>query len=1232
MKYAKRRTAKALALSAFLIGLASPAAAVDTNDTKTIIGDGKDLFSVHYLDKSENTGLFEPEKDEDTGKVQVPYTLSDYHKAGIASGLQYWADVLGKGANVKKPLDVYVHGIEQFANASASQHNYVNGEDKYTDAWIEAFQSGRVFSDVDPLSATEDKNEVVWLNGRRFDNYSFAKLTLGENFAAVREPGDRGWWTGELFTLPDGEEAADLDGTFRHELGHALGIIASRAGVFDSAGKVKKDREGLMQLRFAPEQTRADSYTLHLVDENLNPARPGMEIITPREFSRRNELAGGKLKQSDYFILSAVEAEDWKDGKRTGKAYFIGDHVTEALGGKTFDGVSGLRINGWENGRPELSHIQSKGMMAHDVYSNYTSFMEVELAVMQDIGYTLDRRKWFGRSIYTDGNTLTNTQGYFERNAAGTAYLDGTPSTAPLGIGLHIYGSNNTVTQAADLLADGAGAAGVRVDGENNRLTLDAGSTITAGGVNGAGVLFAYGKNHVFDQKGTVRADGENGTGVRFDFGSSSNGAYDEYRGSYIRYKREVAEGTGKVSGAENFSLKDTPELNGPLIKEYNLSGTVSGSDYAIYIGKNAFVKEINILPGAKIEGDIASDWKHFAGSAYDGPIRETKTSTEEDFSKLIAASAKDKETEEYVRTQLQDLIQTLDKIAREKAIDSKLQIQYNGKKYPYEAPIDDLFTNLNFKGDVSYAGNILGATNMFMNVKSGTLTFTGLADVSAVTVDKGATLIGGTYDIFDQKTTDADGTTLGSKTGLFTNHGTLRPDDKDMEIYGGLGEPQFVSDGTFGIELADRSTALKIAVSGMSALIDGSSVAPLDGRAYKRGAKYTFLTGDKGISGAFAQKAGDSFTDFLSISELDHDDASAWLVLGLDESAAETDAEKGVLGTIASSDSEYSDFLLSLSGGTGKKAIAGIAENPAADAAVLTMRSDRIGKAVRARSGWLNDLEPIEPRKAHYWYKADKDWSRYDSGAVKGNGYGFTLGADWQTGRNWTVGVLGQYGHDSWSLGGASWNSHKVKDWRFGVFAVNRAGQNELTTHLAIGRQTHENEKTVAYGTQGGQQTQSRYHSNTQELGLRFSRDLTPNGTWHHKPFASVQLTRYQQNAFDESGDGIRLHSDSFTKLYSAGTVGWTMERAMKDGSFGFSLGYKRVFSGDDPSVWTRVSGRAGGWKSSARKFDRNLFVAAAQGEWVLGKSWTANFGLELEQGRHDRNMSAKAAFCLSW
>ena len=110
----KKSTRAALALSAFLLGLAAPAAAVDT---MTVIGEGKDLFTVHYLTKNENKGLLVPDVDEDTGKKYVPYTLNSYLKSGIASGLQYWADVLGKGANVKKPLSA--HGMAAHGRLSA---------------------------------------------------------------------------------------------------------------------------------------------------------------------------------------------------------------------------------------------------------------------------------------------------------------------------------------------------------------------------------------------------------------------------------------------------------------------------------------------------------------------------------------------------------------------------------------------------------------------------------------------------------------------------------------------------------------------------------------------------------------------------------------------------------------------------------------------------------------------------------------------------------------------------------------------------------------------------------------------------------------------------------------------------------------------------------------------------------------------------------------------------------
>ena len=60
------------------------------------------------------------------------------------------------------------------------------------------------------------------------------------------------------------------------------------------------------------------------------------------------------------------------------------------------------------------------------------------------------------------------------------------------------------------------------------------------------------------------------------------------------------------------------------------LSGSVKGENHAVYIGRNAFVKDINVLAGAKIEGDITSDWKHFkTDGSYDPPV-VTKEASEE--------------------------------------------------------------------------------------------------------------------------------------------------------------------------------------------------------------------------------------------------------------------------------------------------------------------------------------------------------------------------------------------------------------------------------------------------------------------------------------------------------------------------------------------------------------------------------------------------------------------------
>lgn len=275
--------------------------------------------------------------------------------------------------------------------------------------------------------------------------------------------------------LPTGD-GIELVGTLYHEMGHALGI--------SSLATMGEGYDGSLVYGF---DTEISPWDRHLVDQYGVTPTTDMEVVRP-----------GTAPGADPVFTVGEMTESG--------VLFKGTHVSEVLAGAL---NGGLPIEGFEGDSLDLSHIElDRSLMSHQDYRNYQVFMEAELAALQDIGYTIDRKNFYGFSVYGDNLTLDNGRGYFARNADGTAYLPGQPNTAAYGVGLHIYGSGNDITQTADLLACGTAGTGIRVDGEANTLRIAPGVRVSADGAYGTGLLLAYGKGQNVVSRGEIRATG----------------------------------------------------------------------------------------------------------------------------------------------------------------------------------------------------------------------------------------------------------------------------------------------------------------------------------------------------------------------------------------------------------------------------------------------------------------------------------------------------------------------------------------------------------------------------------------------------------------------------------------------------------------------------------------------------------------------------------------------------
>jgi hypothetical protein len=561
----------------------------------------------------------------------------------ITEAARYWVDMLKANGTMPAVLDAEGNKIPNRDN---------NGNPILDDAGNQTYQHQPVvfsiyYNDALVGNANAATNGYVQSN---VDNYNLplpqALMTDGVYAATVRGGHatinvGSGWDVRSGNQSQSGRVANDLTPVLIHEMGHALGIA-------DSVWYEEDPVTGEMKWIFPDILSR---YETRLRDNNGNsasvkPGSPGKEVGYDDTENHRN---------ADTIFDLGDPLTPYLQGNPSHPT-FVGKNTLELWYGKSIDQLTsfeknnGVPVTGYTYGTSwnypplpfqwaynpggTLSHIDTtNSLMSWQDYRNYPGFIEIEMAVMQDIGYTIDRRNFFGKSFYVngDGTPFYNSATFGYWDSALQSYDMARPNTSSYGIGAHLFAKNLDVIQTGSIWANGPGSAGIRIDGSNNKFTLASGTSIYTDGLNGIGILAAYGKDHsvILREGSYVHATGQGGIGVSFNFGKDLFGTN---RGSY--YYTLVPVVTDPTVGIVYVDYQILEELNGPLAKTFDVSGSVTGSHSreivtlepwwgvskalhessrrfaigaAVHIDSTAQVDQINVMNGAKINGDILS-------------------------------------------------------------------------------------------------------------------------------------------------------------------------------------------------------------------------------------------------------------------------------------------------------------------------------------------------------------------------------------------------------------------------------------------------------------------------------------------------------------------------------------------------------------------------------------------------------------------------------------------------
>ena len=527
------------------------------------------IFNIYH--KGENSGI-----DDGEGDMISAFTLLNNYRLPIFTSAKNWASIIN--STTTEPLSYAILGDDDYNAGALSPYTRIE-EGPYQVTLVNAKING-----FTPIPDDDDDDDDPDIEG-------FISVGLGI------DPDHPGWASFSGYHALNHSELSDLNSVILHELMHSLGVSSNvqRISTTDPTYYFSDTGEPISIF---------DKDLRLYQDDPSDPFDPSKELAAQAEMSVGEDEEFDIVAYSPYYVGDAtIKVLGNNDNYALAKQAIIDNggltNYSSAYARDERPQVFGLPIHPQDSDEtPELSHLEVRNsFMSHQMYRNWLVPMEAELALLKDIGYDIDLRSSFGKSYYLNNVTDTFTGGFSQWD--GSSYT-GTPSDVVQAVGLHIYGNNNTITQAADILTAGEGSFGVRIDGTDNDYTLQSGQLIAANGKENIGLGVTWGENHdiTLETGSAITASADDGIAVSFDFGANLFGLYGDNRGSYINFNSDF-----------DMDVRPEEETTDPLVSNFNVAGTLTGGKVAIYISDNAHVENINLLDGALINGDIISQW-----------------------------------------------------------------------------------------------------------------------------------------------------------------------------------------------------------------------------------------------------------------------------------------------------------------------------------------------------------------------------------------------------------------------------------------------------------------------------------------------------------------------------------------------------------------------------------------------------------------------------------------------